>query len=74
MVQEDVVDELLQLLLSGSPSDQASAASSVCELCCERRDYAQVRFPLFACLASQQENVWPSTVALFCQVSQALPL
>ena len=43
MVQEALVGELLEQLLSGSGDEQASAAQTVCELCCERRGYTQAR-------------------------------
>lgn len=43
MVQEALVAELLEHLLSGSSEEQASAAQTVCELCCERRGCAQAR-------------------------------
>jgi hypothetical protein len=62
MVQEALVSELLEQLLSGSGDEQASAAQTVCELCCERRGYTQAR----RCRA-------PGTAAPGCTRSEALP-
>jgi len=61
MVQEALVSELLEQLLSGSGDEQASAAQTVCELCCERRGYTQAR----RCRA-------PGTAAPGCTRSEAL--
>lgn len=43
MVSQEVVHELLQRLVSGSPEEQAAAAKEAATLCWERRGYSQAR-------------------------------